>query len=156
VRLSDGTAAALTLFQQTSQSRGSSLPSFLRLLSMLPRSGMMASSSGLEEVVVRQADAWSLMNIVQRETYANRRRAPRSWVRRSGQLIIVRGLRGISTIDCQVLNTSIRGALIKVVCASDIPDDFYLIIDGQPERKITCSVARRSQKLLGVRFVPQF
>jgi hypothetical protein len=117
-----------------------------------PKERAMTAASSFEagNVVVRQVDAWSLMNM---RTHAERRRAPRSWVRRRGELIIVRGLRGTSTIDCQILNTSLRGALIKVVRASDIPDDFYLIIDGQQERKITCSVARRGQKLLGVRFV---
>jgi hypothetical protein len=93
--------------------------------------------------------------MTQKKTNAERRRAPRSWVRRRGQVIIVRGLRGTSAIDCQVLNTSKGGALIKVDRAADFPDDFYLIIDGQLERKITCSVARRGQTLLGVRFVPQ-
>ncbi len=95
------------------------------------------------------------MDTAQKKTNAERRRAPRHWVRRPGQVIVVRGLRGIATIDCQVLNTSKGGALIKVERAADLPDDFYLIIDSQPERKMTCSVARRGQTLLGVRFVPQ-
>jgi hypothetical protein len=90
-----------------------------------------------------------------RNTHSERRRSPRTWVQRRGQLVVVRGLRGTSAIDCQVLNTSKGGALIKVHRAADLPDDFYLIIDAQPERKITCSVARRGQTLLGVRFVPQ-
>jgi hypothetical protein len=95
------------------------------------------------------------MNMTQRKANAERRRAPRSWVRRRGQVIVVRGLRGTSAIDCQVLNTSKGGALIKVERAADLPDDFYLVIDSQPDRKMTCSVARRGQTLLGVRFVPQ-
>jgi len=85
----------------------------------------------------------------------DRRRAPRSWIRRSGQVIVVKGLRHTSTIDCQVLNTSTCGALVRVDRAADVPDDFYLTINGQPERKMTCSVARRKPTLLGVRFVPQ-
>jgi len=95
------------------------------------------------------------MNVTHKKPNAERRRAPRSWVRRRGQVIIVRGLRGTTAIDCQVLNTSKGGALIKVERAADLPDDFYLVIDGQLERKITCSVARRGRTLLGVRFVPQ-
>jgi hypothetical protein len=86
---------------------------------------------------------------------AERRRSPRSWVRRPGELIVVRGLRGTTAVACQILNTSKGGALIKVERAADCPDDFYLVIAGQPELKITCSVARRGQTLLGVRFVPQ-
>jgi hypothetical protein len=76
-------------------------------------------------------------------------------VRRRGQLITVKGLKGTSAFACQVLNMSKGGALIRVDRAADIPDDFYLIIAGQQERRITCSVARRGQRLLGVRFVPQ-
>jgi hypothetical protein len=95
------------------------------------------------------------MDTAHKKTNAERRRAPRSWVRRRGQVIVVRGLRGTLAIDCQVLNTSKSGALVKVERAADLPDDFYLVIDSQPERKMTCSVARRGQTLLGVRFVPQ-
>jgi hypothetical protein len=93
--------------------------------------------------------------MLERTTHSERRRAPRTWVQRRGQLIVVRGLRATSTIDCQVLNTSKGGALIKVQRAADLPDDFYLVIDAQPERKITCLVARRGKTMLGVRFVPQ-
>ena len=95
------------------------------------------------------------MDTAQKKTDAERRRAPRHWVRRRGQVIVVRGLRGTAAIDCQILNTSKSGALVKVERAADLPDDFYLIIDSQPDRKMTCTVARRGQTLLGVRFVPQ-
>jgi hypothetical protein len=96
-----------------------------------------------------------MTSMLERTTRSERRRSPRTWVKRRGQLIVVRGLRGTSTVDCQVLNTSKGGALIKVQRTADLPDDFYLVIDAQPERKITCTVARRGQTLLGVRFVPQ-
>jgi hypothetical protein len=68
---------------------------------------------------------------------------------------VVRGLSSTRAIGCQVLNTSKRGALIQVDQAAQIPDDFYLIIDDRQEQRITCSVARRGQRLLGVRFVSQ-
>jgi hypothetical protein len=96
-----------------------------------------------------------MTSMLERTTHSERRRSPRAWVRRRGQVIVVRALKATSTIDCQVLNTSKGGALIKVQRAADLPDDFYLVIDAQPERKITCTVARRGQTLLGVRFVPQ-
>jgi hypothetical protein len=86
---------------------------------------------------------------------SNRRRHPRVWLRRGGQLIIVSGLKGV-TVPCKVLNTSKGGALIRVESgAANVPDDFYLTIAGQPDRKIVCCVARRGKKLLGVRFVEQ-
>src|SRR5262245_50660223 len=87
---------------------------------------------------------------------SERRRAPRVWLRRGGQLILVKGLRGTSTVGCKVLNTSKGGALIQVDClASEIPDDFYLTIAGQLDQKIICSVVRRGKKVLGVRFIAQ-
>jgi hypothetical protein len=85
-----------------------------------------------------------------------RRKSPRTWLRRGGQLILVKGLRGTATISCKVLNTSKTGALLMVGgAAADIPDDFYLTIAGRPEQKIICSVVRRGRKLLGVRFIEQ-
>jgi hypothetical protein len=87
---------------------------------------------------------------------SDRRRHPRVWLRRGGYLILVKGLRGTSTMPCKVLNTSKGGALIRVEGdAQSVPDDFYLTIAGQPDKKIVCSVARRGRKLLGVRFVAQ-
>jgi hypothetical protein len=87
---------------------------------------------------------------------SDRRRHPRVWLRRGGQLILVKGLRGTATLPCKVLNTSKSGALIRVDGdASSVPDDFYLTIAGQPDTRIVCSVARRGKKLLGVRFVAQ-
>lgn len=94
--------------------------------------------------------------MAQNSTGSDRRRWPRAWLRRGGQLIIVKGLRGTSTVACKVLNTSKGGALLQVDGdAASIPDDFYLTIAGQPEKRLICSVARRGRKLLGVRFVAQ-
>lgn len=94
--------------------------------------------------------------MAQKTTGPDQRRSPRLWVKRRGELIIVRSLKATSTIACKVLNTSKGGALIKVDCAAaDIPDDFYLSIAGQPERTLVCSVVRRGRQLLGVRFVAQ-
>jgi hypothetical protein len=93
------------------------------------------------------------MNTTSTTEGPERRRSTRTWAQRHGQLIIVRGLRRTSAIDCEVLNTSTGGAAIKVDGAADLPDDFYLIIEGQPDHKITCSVARRARTVLGVRFV---
>src|ERR1700741_427300 len=85
-----------------------------------------------------------------------RRKSQRVWLRRGGQLILVKGLRGTSTVACKVLNTSKTGALIQIDGpAADIPDDFYLTIAGQPDQKIICSVVRRGKRVLGVRFIAQ-
>jgi hypothetical protein len=85
-----------------------------------------------------------------------RRKWPRTWLRRPGQLILVKGLRGTSTLPCKVINTSRGGALIQVDgAAADVPDDFYLTISGQAELRLICSVVRRGKRLLGVRFIAQ-
>jgi PilZ domain len=94
--------------------------------------------------------------MTQSATGSERRRSPRVWLRRGGQLILVKGLRGTSTVACKVLNTSRTGALIQVDGpAADIPDDFYLTIAGKMDEKIICSVVRRGKKVLGVRFIAQ-
>ena len=85
-----------------------------------------------------------------------RRKSQRVWLRRGGQLILVKGLRGTSTVACKVLNTSKGGALIQVDGdAADIPDDFYLTIAGHMDQKVICSVVRRGKKVLAVRFIAQ-
>jgi hypothetical protein len=76
-------------------------------------------------------------------------------VRIGGELIIVKGLRGTSTVACKVLNRSKGGALIKVASADAVPDDFYLTLPTDRNRRIICTVVRRGKKLLGVRFVSQ-
>ena len=69
---------------------------------------------------------------------------------------MVKGLRGTSSVACKVLNTSKGGALIQVEgMAADIPDDFYLTVAGQTDRRLICSVVRRGKRLLGVRFIAQ-
>jgi hypothetical protein len=93
------------------------------------------------------------MNTTPTTVGPERRRSARISARRHGQLIVVRGLRRTSAIDCQVLDTSSGGAAIEVDRAADLPDDFYLIIEDQLDDKITCSVARRARTVLGVRFV---
>src|SRR5262245_36835424 len=94
--------------------------------------------------------------MTQNRSGQERRKSPRVWLRRGGQLILVKGLRGTATVPCKVLNTSKGGALIMVDgAAADIPDDFYLTIAGQPQQKIICSVVRRGKKVLGVRFIAQ-
>ena len=94
--------------------------------------------------------------MTQNASSSERRKTQRVWLRRPGQLVVVRGLRGTSTVPCRILNTSTGGALIQVDgAAADIPDDFYLIIAGQQDRRLICSVTRRGQKLLGVRFIAQ-
>jgi hypothetical protein len=78
------------------------------------------------------------------------------WLRRGGQLTLVKGLRGTASVPCKVINTSKGGALIQVEgTATDIPDDFYLTIAGQPDKRLICSVVRRGKRLLGVRFIAQ-
>jgi hypothetical protein len=89
-------------------------------------------------------------------TGSERRNSPRGWLRRGGQLILVKGLRGTETVPCKVLNTSKTGALLQIDgSATDIPDDFYLTIAGQPDQKIICTVVRRGKRVLGVRFITQ-
>jgi hypothetical protein len=39
--------------------------------------------------------------------------------------------------------------------AADVPDDFYLTIAGQMDKRLICSVVRRGKRLLGVRFIHQ-
>jgi hypothetical protein len=84
-----------------------------------------------------------------------RRRSPRIWVRSPGQVTVLRGLRGTSTIACTILNRSKGGALIRVPDASVVSDDFYLSFQDEPGRKVVCSVVRRSRQLLAVRFMLQ-
>ncbi len=94
--------------------------------------------------------------MAQGSTGSERRRSPRIWLRRGGQLILVKGLRGTSSVPCKVLNTSRGGALLQVEgTAADIPDDFYLTIAGQADKRLICSVVRRGKRLLGVRFIEQ-
>lgn len=84
-----------------------------------------------------------------------RRRSPRIWVRSPGQVTVMRGLRGASTIACTILNRSKGGALVRVPDAAQVSDDFHLSFDEEPGRKIVCSVIRRSKQLLAVRFISQ-
>ena len=85
-----------------------------------------------------------------------RRKSARTWLRRPGQLVMLRGLRGTATIPCEVINTSKGGALIQVDgAATEVPDDFYLTISGQQDKKYICSVVRRGQRLVAVRFIAQ-
>jgi len=87
---------------------------------------------------------------------SERRRSQRVWLRRGGQLILVKGMRSTETVPCRVLNTSRGGALVQVEgSAADVPDDFYLTIAGQPDKRLICSVVRRGKRLLGVRFIEQ-
>ena len=55
-------------------------------------------------------------------------------------------------VGCAIVNLSEGGALIETPDAEAIPDDFYLVIDAIPERKIVCAVAHRSSTRLGVSF----
>lgn len=71
----------------------------------------------------------------------------------TGQVVVVSGMR-TNSIPCQILDKSKGGVLLWLERAEEVPDDFYLVFDGQSQ-KITCSVARRGRKYLGVRFVPQ-
>ena len=87
---------------------------------------------------------------------SERRKSPRVWLRRGGQLILVKGLRGTETVPCKVLNTSKTGALLQIDgAAAEVPDDFYLTIAGQLDQKIICTVVRRGKRVLGVRFITQ-
>jgi hypothetical protein len=87
---------------------------------------------------------------------SDRRRSPRVWLRRGGQLILVKGMRATETVPCKVLNTSRGGALIQVEgAAADVPDDFYLMVAGQADKRLICSVVRRGKRLIGVRFIEQ-
>lgn len=87
---------------------------------------------------------------------SERRRSTRVWLRRGGQLILVKGIRSTETVPCKVLNTSRGGALLQVEgSAADVPDDFYLTIAGQADKRLICTVVRRGRRLLGVRFIHQ-
>ena len=55
-----------------------------------------------------------LRDMTQNASGSDRRKSPRTWLRRPGQLVLVRGLRGTSTLPCKVINTSKGGALIQV------------------------------------------
>ena len=39
--------------------------------------------------------------------------------------------------------------------AAEVPDDFYLTISGQQDKKYICAVVRRGQRLVAVRFIAQ-
>lgn len=94
--------------------------------------------------------------MTQNASGSERRKTQRVWLRRPGQLVLVRGLRGTSTLPCKVINTSKGGALLQVDgVAADVPDDFYLIISGHEDKRFICSVVRRGKRLLGVRFIHQ-
>jgi hypothetical protein len=93
--------------------------------------------------------------MAQTKTGAERRRAPRIWVRSRGQVIVVRGMRGTRTLDCIILNKSTGGALVQVEDASLVPNEFYLTFEATPQRKHVCTVVRRSKRLLAVRYEPQ-
>lgn len=94
--------------------------------------------------------------MAQGSTGSERRRSTRTWLRRGGQLILVKGMRGTASVPCKVINTSRGGALLQVEgTAADIPDDFYLTIAGQADKRLICSVVRRGKRLLGVRFIEQ-
>jgi hypothetical protein len=94
--------------------------------------------------------------MTQTASASERRKWHRVWLRRPGQLTLVKGLRGTTTVACKVINTSKGGALLQVEgAAADIPDDFYLTILGQSERPYVCTVVRRGKRLLGVRFIAQ-
>jgi hypothetical protein len=88
------------------------------------------------------------------ESGYERRRSPRIWQRAPASIILVRGMKSSAPMSCEILNRSKGGALLLVSSAAEVPDDFYLSLKGQQDL-ITCSVARRGQKLLGVRFVPR-
>jgi hypothetical protein len=65
-------------------------------------------------------------------------------------------MRSTEAVRCKVLNTSKGGALLQVEgSAADVPDDFYLTIAGQMDKRLICSVVRRGKRLLGVRFIQQ-
>jgi hypothetical protein len=97
-----------------------------------------------------------LRSMTQTASASERRKSPRVWLRRPGQLTVVKGLRGTTTIPCKVINTSKGGALLQVEgAAADIPDDFYLAISGQSDRPYVCAVVRRGKRLLAVRFIAQ-
>lgn len=94
--------------------------------------------------------------MTQNASGSERRKWQRVWLRRPGQLTIVRGLRGTTSIPCKVINTSKGGALLQVEgAAADVPDDVYLTISGQDDRRFVCSVVRRGKRLVGVRFIAQ-
>lgn len=93
--------------------------------------------------------------MAQTKTGAERRRSPRKWVRSAGQVTIIRGLRGTQTMDCVIRNTSAGGALLQVDDATMVPDEFYLTFAVEPQRRIVCTVIRRSKRLLAVRYEAQ-
>ena len=80
-----------------------------------------------------------------------RRRWTRTQSHVSGRISFLNGQKHRSC-DCEILNVSSGGALIKVLNATDVPDTFCLVIDKQEDRSIVCQAARRHRDHLGVAF----
>lgn len=55
-------------------------------------------------------------------------------------------------INCRVVNISEGGALLEFPGKENVPDDFYLVIDAWPDRKIVCAAVHRRNNRIGVSF----
>ena len=76
-----------------------------------------------------------------------RRKAPRHRVLKPGTI----SFNSAGTIDCTVRNLSSTGASLEVASPLGIPDDFILVIGGDPIQH-PCHVAWKSEKRIGVTF----
>ncbi|HWG05289.1 MAG TPA: PilZ domain-containing protein [Beijerinckiaceae bacterium] len=87
--------------------------------------------------------------------YQEKRRSPRMEINAPGRVIAVsRRLRVEKVIPCKIIDISQGGALIELK-HDDIENDFYLEMDSEPEKRMTCTVVRRdSLHRVGVKFVP--
>lgn len=87
--------------------------------------------------------------------YQEQRQWPRMEINAPGKVISVnRRLRVEKIIPCKIIDISQGGALIELK-HDDIENDFYLEMDSEPEKRMTCTVVRRdSLHRVGVKFVP--
>jgi hypothetical protein len=69
------------------------------------------------------------------------------------QFAVVHGGDDRQIQPCMVRNVSATGAQIGIETASEIPDEFVLILTSKGSVRRRCRIVWRSDKALGVRFV---
>lgn len=76
------------------------------------------------------------------------RRAFRYKTDRPGRIV----LKGGSSTPCRVLDVSTRGARLEMSEAKKMPEEFFLLIQGQSQR-FRCQIVWQNGAMLGVQYV---